>query len=201
MSNELKEKKIGSFFSSLIVNHPIKALGLFLLIFLALIPGLAKINSSWSPRIWFSADHPEIKKLDRFEKMFGSDQSVTIAIHNKGGIFNKEQLKIVSEITEKFWTIKGIIRVESMTNYNHISSKLDDILIEPLIDEEREFTIDYLTLAKKKALKDEVIPDYFLSKDTTLAIIYGILKPSFSGEPDYTQIVADTEALILTYQE
>ena len=197
----LKDRKVGYNFSYAIVNNPLKSIVVFIFILAILLPGIFKIKSRWSPRMWFDKDHQEIIKLDEFEQKFGNDQSVIIAIHNKEGVFNLNTLKVVAEITDKLWAVKDIMRVESMTNYNHIFSKEDDIIIEPLVDEEVPFTEKYLALTKKRALADEIIPDYFLARDGTLTIIHGIMKPSFAGEPDYIQIIAGVRKMIKPYQE
>jgi uncharacterized protein len=199
--DSLKDRKIGYAISSSIVNNPIRTIIAFFIILAILLPGIFKIKSRWSPRMWFDKDHHEIIKLDQFEQKFGNDQSVIITIHSKNGIFKPKAIKIISEITEKLWSVQDIIRVESMANYNHISSEEDDIIIEPLVDEEIEYTSTYLTLIKKRALEDEIIPDYFLSRDGTLTIIHGIMKPSFSGEPDYVKIIAGVRKLLRPYQE
>jgi uncharacterized protein len=196
----LKERKIGYAFSSQIVNHPLRAIFLLLIILAVFIPGIFQITSHWSPRMWFDKDHKEIIKLDQFEQKFGNDQSVILSIHHKNGIFQAETLKVVAELTDKLWSVTDIMRVESMTNFNHISSHQDDIIIEPLIDEELEFNPKYLATSKNRALSDEIIPDYFLSRDATLTLIHGIMKPSFAGEPDYVGIIKGVRELIKPYQ-
>lgn len=198
---DLKKRKAGYAFSKGIVNRPLRSFFIFIALLAIFLPGILKITASWSPRMWFDKDHPETIKLDNFEKKFGNDQSVTLAIHDPKGIFRPDTLNVIYQLTDKLWEVKDIIRVESLTNFNYISSEEDDIIIEPLVDEERDFTLDYLSLIKGRALGDETIPDYFLSRDGTLAIIHGIMKPSFSGEPDYIAIIKGVREMVAPFYQ
>lgn len=176
------------------------------LLFVALLlgvltPGIFKIHSMYSPRIWFAKDHAEIKKLDKFEKTFGNDQSISFGIHHPEGIFNEKMLRTVQSLTEDVWKLPDIIRVESMTNYNFIHSQGDEIIIDSLLPEDFEYTKENIDDLKERALTDEVVPDYYLSKDATLTLIHGYLKPSFDDEPAYQEIVRGAGKLVEKYKK
>ena len=184
-----------------IVERP-KLSMLFVIVILAVLtPGIFKIKSMYSPRIWFGKDHVEIKKLNKFEKTFGNDQSITFGLYNPDGIFNKETLQAIASITEEIWKLPDIIRVESMTNYNFIESTDDEIIIDALLPEDFKFTPQKILRLKEKTMKDEVVPDYYVSNDGTLALLHGYLKPSFDEEPAYGQIVKGADELIKKYKQ
>ena len=66
-----------------------------------------------------------IKDFNSFERQFGNDDSIVMAIHSPSGIFDKESLKIVQELTEKAWLLPEVIRVDSLSNYNWVHAEGD----------------------------------------------------------------------------
>ncbi len=184
-----------------IVLNPKLSMLVVLITLAVLTPGIFKIHSMYSPRIWFGKDHAEIKKLNQFEKTFGNDQSITFALHNEKGVFNEETLRAISQLTDDVWKLPDIIRVESMTNYNFIDSSEDEINIDSLLPEDFEFTEENIKNLREKTMKDEVVPDYYISNDGTLALIHGYLKPSFDEEPAYAEIVEGADALVKKYEK
>ena len=58
---KLSEYPLANKFANFIVLSPYKALSVFIISFLILLPGILSIESMWSPRVWFDPDHQEIK--------------------------------------------------------------------------------------------------------------------------------------------
>lgn len=178
-----------------IANNPKRSLLFSFIIILIFFPGLGLIKSQWSPRIWFNKNHYEIKKLNQFEKMFGSDQYISIGIHNPKGIFNNKSLEKLKSITKELWLISDVTRVEALANYNYVQSKDDEIIIEPFLN--NKLSPEQLRI---RAIQDEVLPDVFISKDTSYTILYGYLRPSIERDPNFKKIVKETRELIKKYE-
>jgi len=183
--------------SRFIVTKPLKALALFLLTLVILLPGIFKIESKWSPRLWFDSDHPEIQKLNRFEKQFGSDTFISLGVYHPDGVFQNRTIDIIQELTQQMWLVKDVIRVESMSNYNYIEASGDDITTDAFFTDKKVYTENELMLLQRKALNDDVLPDFFISPDSTYTIIYAYLKPILAGEEtDYREVVKQTREKI-----
>jgi predicted RND superfamily exporter protein len=191
--------------SKFIVNKPFYALGLFFITLLIFLPGILSIQSKWSPRIWFDKDHPEIHKLNRFEQQFGSDTFISLGFHHPQGVFRNDVLKKIQMVTEKMWQVKDVIRVESISNYNMIRAEGDEIIINPFLEpleNQKNLPPQELENLKKEAMSDDVLPDFFLSKDGTYTVLYAYLIPGLGGkEPDFTDAVKQTRELISQYME
>lgn len=198
----MAKNSIGLRFSRFVVEKPYHSLIIFFAIVALLTPGGLFIKSTYTPRMWFSKDHPQIKALDDFERKFGNDQKTIIGFHNPNGLFNQESLELIQDLTKEMWQVREVIRVESLANHSDISANGDDLVIAPFLGEEkRKWTPDELIEIRRRALSDEIIPDYYISEDATFALIFGYLKPAFEKDPDYAAIVADTRALISKYQD
>jgi uncharacterized protein len=187
-------------FSKQFVDHPVRYLTLSFLLLFIVLPSVFSIQSKWSPRIWFDPDHSKISKLDKFEQQFGSDQFIALGVYHPKTVFNEESLQTVLNLTEDFWLVRDIIRVESLSNYNYIQAEGDEILTEPFIPDESNMDKKSLAIWEKRALNDETLPDFFISRDKTFTLLYGHLKPSLDREPDYTGAVSDVRKLAKKYQ-
>ncbi|MCP4150064.1 MAG: MMPL family transporter, partial [bacterium] len=122
-------------------------------------------------------------------RRFGNDETVAVLVHSPSGIFDKESVKIVQDLTRDFWLVPEIIRVDSLSNYNWTHAEGDDILVDPLLPDDEELTAEMLQARKKIALEHEVLPQYLISEDGKTAVIYAAIKPSFEGSPDYELII------------
>jgi len=192
--DNLKEYKKAYRFSNFIVTKPFKAIGLFFVVLLLFLPGILSIESKWSPRIWFDNDHPEILRLDRFEQQFGSDTFISVGVYHPDGIFKESSLKTLKILTEKLWLVDDVIRVESLSNYNFISAEGDDIIIAPFLD---DINSKNEALLKERALGDDVLPDFFVSRDGTYTLAYAYLIPGLDGEePDFSGVVDQVRKLV-----
>jgi predicted RND superfamily exporter protein len=198
---QILNQRIPYSFSRKIVDNPKTTLLIFFTIITLFATGLSKIKGKFSARIWFDEDHPNIVKLNNFENMFGSDEAVGIGVYRKEGIFNKQTLKVVEEITEELWNVSDVIRVESLTNFNDVSSEEDDINIAPFLDGAESLTPEKLELLKKKALRDVTIPDFYMAKSTDYAMIYGFVKPFHDGTKTYQRVTEQVRKLVAKYKE
>ncbi len=197
----LHQYPVADRWSRFISYSPKRALLLFAFIFLIILPGALTIKSMWSPRVWFDPDHEEIQKLDRFEQQFGSDTFISIGLHDPKGVFNYSTLKVIQEMTEQLWQVPDVTRVESLANHNMIRAEGDDIVINPFLEKlTPERDQKFFEKLKSEALSDEVLPDFFISKDGTYSILYAYLKPSLGGrEPSYSKTVDESRKILNQY--
>lgn len=166
----------------------------------AMAPGLQYFQEKYDVRIWFRETDPLIKTLNSFERQFGNDESIVVALYSKEGIFSPKAAQAIVEITEKLWRVPEVIRVDSLSNYNYSYAVEDEIFVEPFFEEGRtDFDEDYLKDRKEKALSHKVMPNYLVSKDGKAAMIFARLVPTLQGSPNYEVIVTQTKELLKKY--
>ena len=188
-------------FATFLIDHPWKSILFALALVGVLIPGLARLKTDFSYRIWFRDTDPLLAKFDAFERRFGNDENVVLLLESPSGIFDKDSAELLQKITEDFWKVPEIIRVESLSNYNWTHSEEDDLMVEPLIPDDEELTEALLAERKKVALEHEVIPGYLVNAEGTIAVIYAQLKPAIGGAPDFQTVVDGARALMAKYQD
>ena len=99
---------------------------------------LKNLEFEGSYRIWFGEESKILKDYDNFRAVFGNDDSVTIMFSDENGIFTKEALQTIENITQKLWQTHHIARVDSITNYQYVHSDdeyPDEVIVEDFIEE------------------------------------------------------------------
>lgn len=193
-------KQVTTKIATFLLDHPGKAIMAAVLIVIALLPGLTKLEFDYTHRGYFKPDNELILTFDEFEKTFSGDDRVALIIHSEDGIFDVESANFTQMMTDELWQIKDIVRVDSLANYNYTRSFEDDVLVDPFFlpedEESEELTQEFLDQRKEIALKDEIIPGYLLSKDAKTTMILGRFKPSLKKKVNYTESIEQIRALV-----
>ncbi len=195
--------KIISKYLAIIKKYPKTLISATLIVLLGLSSGLIHFHSKNDVRIWFDESDPKLDTLNYLEKTFGNDETLVIVVHLpddiEGDLFQSKHMKVIHEITSKAWQIPQVIRVESITNYNYVSSVENDINVEPLIGE--DFDTDFLQSRKELSLNDKSIKGYLVDKKARLALIFAHLIPSNVQTPRYKDIVFQTREILEQYSK
>ena len=165
-----------------ILGHPYLTL-LASLLTVSLLMGLMvtkyNIDVDFSYRTWFEEKDPLLKEFDAFERKYGNDDAIVLAVHSDSGIYDTETVELLRNLTRDIWQVHDVIRVDSLTNYNWVHGKGNQILVEPLLEpEDGNLTPEFLESRKNIALNDETIPDYLMSRDTKTAVMFARIKPA-----------------------
>ena len=123
---------------------------------------MTQLHADFTHKGFFWADDPKLLRLDAFERRFGNDDMVVLAVQSPSGIFDLETAALVQELTRKMWQVPEVIRVESIANFNWVHSQDDDIVIEPLLPE--ALTPEILAQRKQVALSHETLPNYLIDQ-------------------------------------
>lgn len=187
---------------NLILEKPKRCLLASFIAMLIFFPGLTKLKSDYSYRAWYSEDDPLLAQFDEFERTFGNDDTVNISIEAED-LYTKETLEIVYDLTEKLWAIPGIVRVDSLANYSHVSATEEDIYTAPLISDEdrKNITPDFIQKLKKKIQGDKLVENFFISKDKKMAIMRAQVRPSLKASLDNKEIIIQARKLTNDYRE
>lgn len=194
-------KKIPTAIINFILNYPKRSILFSCLVLLVLSAGIIKFKADFSYRIWFGKNDQHLKAFDKFESKFGNDDEVAILINSPSGVFDKETINLILNMTKDMWKVTDIIRVDSMTNYDRVHGDSGQLIIEPLISSDKaKLSPDYIQDRKKIALSDKILVNSLLSKDGKTALVVAKLRPSTTTVPDYTQILKEVRQVVSKYQ-
>ena len=119
-----------------------------------------------SYKIWFDKDSSIIQNYEQFRSRFSGDDTFIVAFRDENGIFNKKAVETILYLTQAFKKFDGVRKVESLSNYQCISSEDDDIIVEDFL-----YGDDDLTLKRSLALQDELILHQLISQDGKTTMI------------------------------
>jgi uncharacterized protein len=186
-----------------IQHKPKQHLLLSLVCFFLTVPGLFLLKQDFSYRIWYSEDDPLLQTFDAFEKRFGNDDNLVIGLLNPEGLYNPSSLQKLIDLTNEVWKIDDIIRVDSLVNFDYVSSQADEIDVSPLFHFSTHHTItenDILEL-KEKIDKHSFIKGNFISDDGKLAIVVAQVRPSYEKIANNEAITKKARELVKKYSD
>jgi len=173
--------------SSLLMQNWLDALDrhvtLFLLLpvllCLLLVGGILFLQENSDGRIFFDESSAERQRLLALEQRFVAQNSLLILLSKKDGdLFDPESLQAIVRVTEQAWRLPHVVRVNSLSNFQHIVSDGDELIIEDLFSGDSPLDAAALDRIKAYALSEPDLAGKILSPDGgTTAIALNIVAP------------------------
>lgn len=179
-----------------VVNYPKRTLFFSLITTLFFLYPITQITKNFSGRSWLPPQSEQMSNLLEFENKFGSDETLSLQIHNPKGLLNSEDLNYIKKITEELKSVPGISRVNSLTNHQIVKSQNNEIDISPFIPDDTKLTTEAIGKIKTRVTGSDDIEGVFLSKDKTLAIIHGNLIPEIRNKYSHSEIVENSSLIL-----
>lgn len=170
------------------------------LITIMMASSLKNLEFEGSYRIWFGEESKILKDYDNFRAVFGNDDAVTVAFKVEDGIFNKESLEVVENITRKLWETEYIARVDSITNYQYVHSDAqypDEVIVEDLIEDLDALSEADLRRKREIALSEDLIVGKLISADAKTTMIVGRMTPKAGDDPTVSFKLRDAVVKII----
>jgi predicted RND superfamily exporter protein len=121
--------------------------------------------------VWFDKDNPDLVAFDRFQKVFAKEELALVAVAAKeGDIFDNRHLATLRTLTERFWTVPYVNRVDGLVNFNYTTADGDELLVEDFIPSTPLAEAD-LAEKKRVALADPILSKFLLSRDAGMTQI------------------------------
>ncbi|MBL4608345.1 MAG: MMPL family transporter [Pseudomonadales bacterium] len=131
---------------------------LTILSILVCVYGATQLRFTNDYRIFSGDKNPQLQAFDKFQDMYGKQDSILIAVASKSGdIFTAENLGAIQELTEKAWETPYSSRVDSLANYQHTQVTGDELLVQSLYEDKSE-----LGPEKVKWIKDVIMAEPLL---------------------------------------
>jgi predicted RND superfamily exporter protein len=155
-----------------VVARPRSILIFFTLTILLLSSGILNLTISNDFRVYLSKDNPQLIAFEQFEDNYVKSDSATIVITAKqGDIFTDDGLRLLSEITERLWLVEHVYRVNSLANYQHLSSVDDEIVSNPLVPSQTAYSASEINQIREIALQEKRLVKSMVSADGTITVV------------------------------
>jgi predicted RND superfamily exporter protein len=139
--------------------------------------GAQNLKFSTNYRVFFSENNPELKAFESFQSTYTKNDNVLFLVKKKdsGNLFNSNDLSAIKKLTEQAWQIPYVIRVDSVTNFQHTSSIEDDLIVEDLVDS-LDAEKKYYQSRLKIALNEPLLLNQSISKDGEVSAVNAVLQ-------------------------
>jgi uncharacterized protein len=163
----MKDKYINA-----LMNNRAVSLLLMIIITVALSFGIKNLSFEGDYRIWFSKDNQQLKEMDFIHNEFTKAESIVVLLKPKdGNIFSKERLTVVRNMTEDLWQTPFSMRVDSISNYQHIEVAGDELTIDALIQSEQQLTADRIRQIEGITTNDPILVNQLISPNGNMTLI------------------------------
>ena len=119
-------------------------------------------------RVWFSSDNPQLVAFEELQEAYTRSDNVLIMFEPQSGdVFTNDTLLAVAAFTEDAWRLPFTVRVDSVTNYQHIYGEEDDLIVTDLVEEAGELDASELERIRQVALAQPTLLNRLLSEDSS----------------------------------
>jgi len=123
-------------------------------------------------KIYFEDSEPHLLAHESMQDSFTKTDNLAIILQpSNKNVFTEETLSIIHEITELGWQAPYVIRVDSLTNFQHTSGQDDDLVVEDLVLEPQDLTPAKIESVKEIALSEKSIVNRLASSNGDTAVI------------------------------
>lgn len=157
----------------LLVDHPGKWISVWVIVIAGLLLALAVQTDNFTnfkydngPYLYFTEDNNDFMTLKRMETTFSPDTSLMFIYKPKeGDIFNSKSLAAIEEITEIAWTLPFVMRVDSISNFQHTEIVGDELHTDYLYENAETLTVEQIKKIKRVVLSEKALLRQSISND------------------------------------
>ncbi|MDV3240640.1 MAG: efflux RND transporter permease subunit [Methylocaldum sp.] len=173
----MREKKLVTAYANWVIRNRIWVIvaSLAVIVFLGGFLGRLSFDSNY--RIWFDEEDPYLKSYDLFVKEFGHDDMFVVAFEEPQGILQPKPLETIQRLTDKFWHVAGVIRVDSLSNFQALRGDAEGFSAEALFPSDKPVTPERIAAARSYIDQDPLVTGSLISPDRKVGIIRARIAP------------------------
>ncbi len=153
-------------YNAAILRHRWWVIFLASLAMLAMASGARFLVVTSDYRTLFADDDPHLLAFDALENTYAASNAALVAVAPRsGGVFTREALGAIEELTEAAWRVPRSNRVDSLTNYSHSRADGDDLIVEPLVEDAKSLNDADLERVRRTALNEVELSGRLVSHD------------------------------------
>ena len=164
------KKNIFFLYTELITRRPLITILILLVIVAAVGSGAQYVVLDNDVRQFFSKDSPDAIFLEKYQSIFGTDETSLVVLLDARKSTPESLLELVEEVSELAKTVEGVANVDSMVDTSIIHSVNDDLIISPAFGKDSEIQGSYqerMAVLHNAALGG----DRLLSKDGLVTLV------------------------------
>lgn len=165
-------------YAAWVINYRIPVLIVMTLAVVFMSTFVSRISFDANYRIWFEEDDPYLASYDKFIREFGNDDTFVVAFEDEKGILRKPAVESIQRLTEQLWKVQGVIRVDSLSNFQATRAVESGISVEDLFPTDKPIDDERLRSATDYINKEPLIIGALISTNRQVAVIRGKFAPN-----------------------
>lgn len=152
--------------------------------------GAVRLVPASDYRVFFTPDNPQRLAYEAINESFTRNDNILLAIEPAdGNVFNLEFMQQVEEVTQQLWQLPFVIRVDSITNFQHSYSVDDDLIVGDLFDRETTKTGDLKAIQQIALVEPQLINRLINGESSITGINVSVLLPGKNPMTETPQVV------------
>ena len=128
--------------------------------------GAARLAFNNDYRIFFSEDNPELLAFEKLQRTYTKIDNILFAIAPRDdSVFTPQVLDAVEFLTLEAWQLPFVLRVDSITNYQHTRATEDDLIVADLVEGSLSFTQNMLDEVSEIATNEPALRDFLVAHE------------------------------------
>jgi len=109
---------------------------------------------------FFGSENPYLSAFEELQNVYTKNDNVLFVVAPANGeAFSEESLLAVEALTDAGWQLPYAIRVDAVTNFQHMTATEDDLVVADLVGD-----VGASTAMEREAARDVAVAEPFLSK-------------------------------------
>ncbi|VAW47183.1 Predicted exporter of the RND superfamily [hydrothermal vent metagenome] len=164
--------------------------------------GIKNLTFDTDYRVFFSDENPELLAFEKLQNTYSKEDNILIALTPKNGdLFTQENLGAIEWLTKQAWQIPYSNRVDSISNYQHTYAEEDDLIVEDLIYQAENLTLEAIQRIRQIALSEPRLVHSLINESGTVTGINIINQFSQQNQTETPEAVYFTRDLIEQFKE
>ena len=157
--------------------------------------GLPKLVFENDYKLFFRDDDAHLVAQEAMEEAYTKSDSIAIMIGlEEGDLFNPRHLGAIEDLTARMWSFQRVIRVDSLSNFQHTEARDDDLVVYPLFEGARELSAAEIARRRDIALREEALVNAVVSEDGRSTLINSRLQMPEGSSLERGQATAEIMA-------
>ncbi len=134
---------------------------------LTLVNGLKHLSFNTDYRTFFSDDNPQMQAFEAIQRTYTKVGNIlfTLSPRNGDDIFAAETLTAVERLTQNAWRLPNVLRVDSISNFQHTIAQGDDLIVENLVNSETKLDQSTLDSIREIAFSEPALYQRLVAVD------------------------------------
>ena len=115
-------------------------------------------------RVFFGDDNPQLADFEQLQNVYTKNDNIIVILEpDDGEVFTQKTLDAVEWLTAEAWKVPYAIRVDAISNFQHIRAEGDELIVEDLVLDALNMSQEELDYAREVAIDDPLLVNRLIS--------------------------------------